>query len=425
MSEGQGGADWLTGLVSRTTATKQTFTDLGRAQALSTLLFSRLLIFHYICFSSSKMELDAENETNEVTNNIEKADFSNEEISLISPINNGSETIPAEIVAPHHDKEILEIVKATEEALGGEAAEPEENCENLPPDTNQDLDVETDTVREHLGTPEESVVFETNSPENEGPERLHLDTPQQETTCPQGEEDKEEDEEPTPAAPDFGYEENTQLLQELCEQREKAAQRSAQLQVKLVEYFRRTSGDETQVEMEKEDPEQQQKEEYERFMKILMKLKQQINTESETAQLQVEELRVQCQEKLDKVKDIWQAFMALKQDVAVSVLSRRLGKQAAQTKVESILAAEQLHQDELMKLRLKHLNLKTKVDMLEELRDEVQKKAALQIQFEHVQAGRQVQRQQTEKQNEESLKLQQKMNSSLEVGLRKHREEKD
>lgn len=114
----------------------------------------------------------------------------------------------------------------------------------------------------------------------------------------------------------------------------------------------------------------------------------------------------------------WRVFMALKQDVAVTVLSRRLGKQAAQAKVESTLAAEHLQQDELIKLRLKHIKLRIRIRRLEaELRDgEERARDPLQLQFEQLQAERLEQKKHNEKQSEEALKLRKKISSSLEVG---------
>lgn len=110
--------------------------------------------------------------------------------------------------------------------------------------------------------------------------------------------------------------------------------------------------------------------------------------------------------------------MALKQHVAVTVLSRCLGKQVAQAKVESTLSAEQFQQDELIKLRLKHIKLRIKIHRLEaELRDrEERSRDPLQLQFEQLQAARLEQKKEAEKQSEELLKLQNKISSSLEVG---------
>ncbi|KAM6960045.1 cilia- and flagella-associated protein 184 [Tautogolabrus adspersus] len=343
------------------------------------------------------------------------AELTKEELS--SFLDNGNKTVQAEIEASGHEEEIPESVKVAEEAPDEEAAasEPEENTVDELPDTNPDLDVKVSTVNELPMSYEESVVFEINSTDDDGPPRLHLDSPDEETTSPQEEEDQAEEEEPSPAEKaEISFKEYTKLLHELREQRDIANQRSTLLQVKLVEYFRKKGGDDVQVEREKQVSEQLQ--EYERYMNMLMELKQQINTESETAQQQEEELRVQSQEKLEKVENEWRAFLALKQDVAVSLLGRLLGKQAAQAKVESTLAVEQLRQDELIKLRLKHLNLRIKIHRLEaELRDRDDKRDPLQLQFERLQAERLELRKQTEKQHEESLKIQKKISSSLEV----------
>lgn len=114
----------------------------------------------------------------------------------------------------------------------------------------------------------------------------------------------------------------------------------------------------------------------------------------------------------------WRAFTALKQGVAVTLLSRGLGKQAAQAKVESALAAEQLQQNMLIKLRLGHIKLTAKIDRLEaELQEEEARgRDTLQLQFEQLQTVRLEQKKHMEKQSEESLKVQNKIGSSLEVG---------
>ena len=119
-----------------------------------------------------------------------------------------------------------------------------------------------------------------------------------------------------------------------------------------------------------------------------------------------------------QVENEWQALVALKKGVAVSVLSRRLGKQAAQAKVEATLATEKILQDRLVKLHLRHIKLSIKIHRLEaELcKWEEHVWDPLRLQFEQLQAERLELKKQTEKQNEESLKMQKKVSSSLEVG---------
>lgn len=220
---------------------------------------------------------------------------------------NEKEGVPAEVAESDHDEE-----NSTEEAPVEKAAtsEPEDNGGHEPPGvdditTSEDLDVKVNEVNGQLMSHDESVVFEINSDDGDGPPRLHLETPERETTSPsvmQEEGDEAEEEEPT-AAPadqeDIRYEEHVQLLQELCEGRDQASQRSSQLHMKLAEYFRKKAGDDAQPE--RETPASEQLQEYEKYINLLTDLKQQLLADSEAAQQQTEELSLQSQEKLDKV----------------------------------------------------------------------------------------------------------------------------
>ncbi|XP_062300496.1 coiled-coil domain-containing protein 96 [Scomber scombrus] len=365
-----------------------------------------------------------EHEENEVKNDTERvvsAHTTNEEINAIPAAGHEKEDKVEVVTSDHDEGNSPESLKAAEEPPAEEVftSEPEEySGHELPAvdsnPTDGDLDVKMNKISDRPLSHEESVVFEINSNGEEEPLRLHIDTT--ETSRPAHEEEEEAQEEENTAAPthkeDINYDER---LQELSEERDKASQHSSQLQMKLAEYFRKKAGDDAQLE--REMPVSQQLQEYEKYINILSDLKQQLATDSETAQQQAEELRLQSQEKLDKVEDEWRVFMALKQDVAVTMLSRRLGKQAAQAKVESTLEAEQLRQDELIKLRLKHIKLRIRIHRLEaELRDrEERARDPLQIQFEQLQAERLEQKKQAEKQSEESLKLQKKISISLEL----------
>lgn len=253
------------------------------------------------------MDRETEQEENEVRNDTER-EVSNEEDIAPAAVH-GHEGVPAEVGASDQDGETSESMKPTEEALAEEAAssEPEENSmKELT--TSPDLDVEMNEVNEQPASHEESVVFEMNSNDDDGPPSLHLETPERENTSPtQEQEDEAEGEEPTTApaaaAPpdreDVSYQEHMRLLQELREERDKASQRSIQLQTKLAEYFRKRSGDD--VQLERELPVSEQLREYEKHMSILSDLKLQISTESEAAQQQEEELSFQAKGKLDKV----------------------------------------------------------------------------------------------------------------------------
>lgn len=111
-------------------------------------------------------------------------------------------------------------------------------------------------------------------------------------------------------------------------------------------------------------------------------------------------------------------MVALKREATTSALSRRLEKKVAQAKVDSMLAAEQLQQDELIKLRLHNIKLRARIHRLEaRLRDgEELARDPVQVQYERLQAERLQMKKQSEKQNEEALKVERKISGCLEVG---------
>lgn len=248
---------------------------------------------------------------NEVKNDTERvilAHVSNEEdMSAVTVNGNEKEGVPAEVVASDHDEEHSESVNATEEAPVEEAAtsEPEENGGDEVPAvssviTSEDLAVK---MSEEPTSHEGSVVFEMNGNNDDGPPRLLLESPDRENISPtQVEEGEAEEEEPTAAPADkeeVNSEALVQLLQDLCEGRDKASQHSSRLQMKLAEYFRKKAGDDGQLE--RELPVSEQLQEYEKHVNILTDLKQQLIADSETAEQQAEELSFQSQEKLEKV----------------------------------------------------------------------------------------------------------------------------
>lgn len=115
----------------------------------------------------------------------------------------------------------------------------------------------------------------------------------------------------------------------------------------------------------------------------------------------------------------WRAFLAQKKKAAVPELSRRLGPQAARAQVDSILEEEQQKQEELVQERLKNIRLNTRIRRLEAaLRGWEEQRDPVQVQFEQLQARRLEQKKQAEKDKERSMKMQQKIRSSLEVGPR-------
>ncbi|XP_034020180.1 coiled-coil domain-containing protein 96 [Thalassophryne amazonica] len=209
-----------------------------------------------------------------------------------------------------------------------------------------------------------------------------------------------------PRIDDDEEEEYTQHLQQLEEERNLALQRNVQMQMRLEEFFRKTDVSE---------PEQLQ--DYEESLGILMDLKQQYVIKSEAARRRDEELGIQEQGELDKAENEWQAFLTRKRNVGLALLRRCLDKQAAEAKLEPILAAERLWHDELVKARLTNIKLEMKLAKLEKELWITEEKARnpVQVEFELLQVQKQKLKKTLENQNKEAAKLLRETSSNLEL----------
>lgn len=245
--------------------------------------------------------MDKENEVEGCgTEKVVTADFFNQEDTSLP--DNGFEGLPTKTVELDHTEESIKVTveDPTEEAATSEPEDNRRDVNNI--DTSEDFNVKlSDQPVSH----EESLVFEIDISDDDGPPRLHLETPEREEISPTQQEKNTAEEEST-AAPavkeDINHEEYLQLLQELREERVKASQHSSQLQMKLAEYFCKKARDDSQLE--RELPVSEQLQGYGKRINILTELKQQLTSDSETAQQQAQELSFQCQEKLDKVGHI-------------------------------------------------------------------------------------------------------------------------
>ncbi|XP_033986805.1 LOW QUALITY PROTEIN: coiled-coil domain-containing protein 96 [Trematomus bernacchii] len=319
------------------------------------------------------------------------ADSSNvENTSYISVNGNEREDVPATMAASDHDEENCKEPPTEEEAT---------------PEPYEKKGKELNVVNEQAKSQKESVVFEINSHDEDGAPRLPLEALERQNTTL---EEKK-------AGGEQSCSEDLSSEECMCEDRDTASQRCSLLQGKLAEFFHKKARDDSQVDVVIQVSKELQ--EYEKYITILTDLKQQLTTNTETSQKQAEELRFISQEKLDKVENEWQSLVALKQEVAVTVLSLHLGKQAAQTKVETALETEKLLQHELIRLRLKNIKLRANIHRLEGELVAREKDAGdpLLLHFDLLQAERLELKKHTEKQNEESLKTQLKISSSLEL----------
>ncbi|XP_014901690.1 cilia- and flagella-associated protein 184 [Poecilia latipinna] len=261
------------------------------------------------------------------------------------------------------------------------------------------------TNSEHALSHSQSVIFETNRRNSGRYLGLNLDTPKTEsptqegdgsTAAAEGTDDKKDQ-----------YEDS---LKELSTQRDEARRLNRQLQMKLAQYFHNTAIDGGQLGRGR--PEEEQLREYERSVQVLSELKQQLSTASQTAQQQAEELRSQARDKLGKVEAEWEAFLALKRDAALAALSPHLGSDLALSKVQAVLTAEQLRQNQLTRLRLKHFSLRSRIQRLEA---ELHGQHPQRVQLEELQASMLERKKQAGRERDESLKLQRRISSSLEV----------
>lgn len=148
---------------------------------------------------------------------------------------------------------------------------------------------------------QESVVFNlgaNNPDENDGTSRLNLETPEREDNgSPRGEEEEEVEQTVPPTDQDdyASYEEYMRFHQELSEERDEAVAQGTQLQTRLAEHFRRNTPDDDPLELE-------QPVAYESHLHLLSEMRRQLSQALESAQQQVEQLRLQCQEKQEKVR---------------------------------------------------------------------------------------------------------------------------
>lgn len=193
-------------------------------------------------------------------------------------------------------------VKESVDATGEEATTsgPEETSGN----TERD-DASSTDVHEQPASHQESVVFDLDVDDhNEGTSRLDLETPErEEDRSARGEEEEEVEETVPPAGQDdcTSYEEHLRLHQELSEERDEAVAHGAQLQTRLAEHFRRNTPEQGRLDLE-------QPEAYESHLHLLSEMRRQLSEASRSAQQQVEQLRLQCQEKQEKVSRTTRCF---------------------------------------------------------------------------------------------------------------------
>ena len=209
------------------------------------------------------------------------------------------------------DEATSTVALAETDVAGGDTPEPGEDAgDEAPTVTDQptsaafdegDSPEATDLNGEPLSR-DGSVILEVEQDDNSdhSPVRLELGTPKSGSCSPEPQSEKIE-ERPPPAEEaglKINYKEHVNLLHELQTENEKLSQLDSQLQMKLVEYIRKKTGDDTQKEKAALDQEQR----YQKYMAMMADLKLQHQRDSEAGRLQAEDLRLQVQEKLSQVR---------------------------------------------------------------------------------------------------------------------------
>ncbi|XP_036407700.1 coiled-coil domain-containing protein 96 [Megalops cyprinoides] len=245
--------------------------------------------------------------------------------------------------------------------------------------------------------------------QKEAEEGLSVESPEGESSL--GDEEEEAEEQDLT----LDYEKYKAEFQELQSERDRLILFNSQLQMKLVEYFRKKTGEDARPEKDLLVSDQEQR--YLKYMANMEDMRREHARKAEVQQAQIEELRYQMQEKLDQVDSEWTAFMGLKRDVLVKALSQRRGKMAAVMEVDQLQASEQRKQNELVQVRLENIKLRNKTRRLEALLTASEELAGglHPIDFEQLKIENQTYEEKIEERNEDLLKLRRKVGQSVQV----------
>lgn len=187
-----------------------------------------------------------------------------------------------------------ETAESDSEGVKGSVDAPGEEAITSGPEDTRGNTVGSAASGKHVSH-QESVVFDIDVHDHDGTSRLNLETPEREADdSTRGEEEVEQTAAPSGQDDHSSYEEHLRLHQELCEERDEAVAHSAQLQSRLAEHFHRNGPDEGPLESEQLGG-------YESHLHLLSEIRRRLSAASVSAQRQAEQLRLQCQEKQEKV----------------------------------------------------------------------------------------------------------------------------
>ena len=329
-----------------------------------------------------------------------------------SQVSSGSTIVP---------KEEIEIANTTDEPAVGETSIPSAYAG---PPSGQMIEEEEEQEEE---VEEEEQVFKPESSEpmpdtgRAEPEEEDESREEESSRVQSGGSQKEsnladeEKEETENRGVRIDYKAYKQELDQLQRERERLAHLNGQLQVKLVEYFRKKSGEDASLKTEEADADHEQR--YLKRMVSMEALMRETERSSGHHRRQIEELREQMQEKVDQADGEWRALAGLQKDAAVTALRQQAGRQAALARVEQIQAGEQRKEAELIQTRIENIKLRNAMQRTEaQLASGTDLTGSLHlIDFEQLKIENQTYEEKIEERNEELVKLRRKVGRSVQT----------
>ncbi|KAF6371497.1 coiled-coil domain containing 96 [Rhinolophus ferrumequinum] len=194
------------------------------------------------------------------------------------------------------------------------------------------------------------------------------------------------------------------------------------LQQKISDALRRKKGLDTAEGADRgAEPESTEKEEaYFSHLAVLEELRKHQADDLDWYHQELDQLKLQCEEKLTKVDKAWRDFQALKKQVMLQAMGScrmRGGRQAALREVEQIQALEDKKQKEMSAVRLENVQLRqglvhfdTRMSAQEDMAG-----GLLLIDFEQLKIENQTFNEKVEERNEELLKLRKKVNNNVQI----------
>ncbi|KAH7465782.1 hypothetical protein PRNP1_012625 [Phytophthora ramorum] len=209
-------------------------------------------------------------------------------------------------------------------------------------------------------------------------------------------------------------------ITEASDAREELQQRNAKLQRRIATLLQKTqegaSAADTATAPRREDKAENAK----RYLECLRSVHE-AKVQTAAAQAQYDKVALELQARLDekeaKVTDIQDAFLEFKREVARNAENLRTGKPIAKRVIAQVEAAELRKDQDVEKVRLKHINLRTHLKKLEQqLHAKEQLAEGLHlIDFEQLKIENQTLNEKIEERNEELHKLRKKTTSTVQV----------